>query len=75
MKKLFTIVIIIATAMQVQAQLTNVVTVTVTNKPVPTVIGAATDLIAAVSDGGTNWQVVPYGLYTPKLQQKYGGGL
>lgn len=76
LNKLLAIAAIIA-ACQTQAQMaiTNVVTVTVTNKPTPTVIGAATDLVAAISDGGTNWQVATYGMYAEKLQKKVGGGI
>ena len=51
---------------------------TVTNTPPappPTVQQGLQTIVDAIGAGNTNWDFAVYGIYAPKLDQKYGGGI
>ena len=43
--------------------------------PAPTVQHALQELVDAIGASNTNWDFAVYGIYAPKLDQKYGGGI
>jgi hypothetical protein len=74
MKKLTaTLLAVVALAVTGYSQLSTTPPPPPTN--VPTITDGLNTIVEAIKAGNTNWYFAAYGLYAPKLDQKYGGGI